>query len=296
MISMSPGNNWRNGWTTGHDPDIGFTFVPSSVDTWAPEPWPALESVDLALDKASGGALGARRTRAVPGGAGVDTGWHCYDADFEFIYVLKGAISIENEAGEHYTLGPGAAGTHPARFWHRRYGATPDLEYVHITVPGRPRIISDHGSVPPSPDLESHRKPHYTFDSPQAYTLGAGPRSYFKYRDLETAGPTGGRIHIHVVRATEPGTATGWHYHSMSQWFMIVGGSSTLYVEELTQPMTVLDSMCIGRGMRHDVAPYSGDYAVLEMCVPAEYETMSVSAPEKGDTSPRATNAMGLEH
>jgi hypothetical protein len=39
--------------------------------------------------------------------------------------------------------------------------------------------------------------------------------------------------------------------------------------------------MCVGygKGMRHNVAPFSGDYAVLEMCVPAVYETIPVDAP-----------------
>ena len=40
--------------------------------------------------------------------------------------------------------------------------------------------------------------------------------------------------------------------------------------------------MCVGRGphMRHNVTNFSGDYAVLEMCVPAEYDTIAVDAPE----------------
>lgn len=288
---MSSSNKWMNGWTADHHPDIGFTFVPADADGWVPGPWPGLEHLDLALGEASNGVLGGRRIRAASLDVPVDTGWHCHNADFEFIYVLEGSITIENEAGEHYTLGPGAAGIHPARFWHRRYGATPDLEYVHITAPSEPWVIDDRDNVP-SRELEPNGKPSYTFDTPEAYTLGAGPRSYFKYRDLETAGPTDGRIHIHVVRATEPGTATGWHYHSMSQWFMIIGGSSTLYVEGTKQPMTVLDSMCIGRGMRHNVSPYSGDYAVLEMCIPVDYETVGVSAPGDGNTPP-ALSATG---
>jgi len=114
--------------------------------------------------------------------------------------------------------------------------------------------------------------------------MGAGPRAFFKYRDLGMREATAGRIHTHVVRATgEPGEGTDWHYHSMAQWFMIVGGTSDIRVEDKPrQTLIVGDTMCIGAGprMRHNVAPFSGDYAVLEMCVPAEYETVAVDPPE----------------
>lgn len=276
-MTMSSETSWRNGWTTEDPPYIGFTFAPGDASGWVPAVSPGFESLDLGLTEASEGVLGARRVRATQGG--VDTGWYCTDVDFELLFVLTGSVSIENVAGEHFTLGPGAAGIHPRYLWHRRYGATPDLEYVQITVPGEPGVITDRAAIP---EVDQNRKPLYTFDTPDAYTLGAGPRSYFKYRDLETRRATDDRIHIHVVRATGAGDATGWHYHSMSQWFMIVGGSSTIYVEETKQDLTVLDSMCLGQGMRHDVAPYSEDYAVLEMCIPAEYETMSVPPPDGG--------------
>jgi hypothetical protein len=39
--------------------------------------------------------------------------------------------------------------------------------------------------------------------------------------------------------------------------------------------------------MRHNVAPIAGDYAVLEMCVPAIYETIAVPPPDNADTAPK---------
>jgi len=68
----------------------------------------------------------------------------------------------------------------------------------------------------------------------------------------------------------------------MAQWFMIVGGDSWIRVEDRpAQHLDYLDTMCIGSGpeMRHNVAPFSGDYAVLEMCVPAVYDTVAVEPP-----------------
>jgi len=61
-----------------------------------------------------------------------------------------------------------------------------------------------------------------------------------------------------------------------------------------TEHISSGDSMCIGSGptQRHNVAPFSGDYAVLEMCVPAEYETIG-SAPGSLE---RALDALENDH
>ena len=75
----------------------------------------------------------------------------------------------------------------------------------------------------------------------------------------------------------------------MAQWFMIIGGSSVIRVENRpAYELNVGDTMCIGYGehMRHNVAPFSADYAVLEMCVPAEYETTAVPPPEGAAPAP----------
>jgi hypothetical protein len=78
----------------------------------------------------------------------------------------------------------------------------------------------------------SRRDPNVTREAPDSYEMGNGPRKFFLYRDLETRGETENRIHIHLVRATEPGEGTGWHYHTMAQWFMVVGGTSNIGVED----------------------------------------------------------------
>jgi hypothetical protein len=75
----------------------------------------------------------------------------------------------------------------------------------------------------------------------------------------------------------------------MAQWFWILGGSAVIRVEDMPEwELVEGDAMCIGYGerMRHNVAPLTGDYAVLEMCVPAEYDTIAVPPPE-GSAPPR---------
>jgi quercetin dioxygenase-like cupin family protein len=288
-MSTGSSTQWITGWTVDEPAQIGYVSVGKDEGTW--ESWSAdLEVRDLGLSGVSDGKIGCQHVR----GTGAEAGegeWHCYDLDFEFFYVLKGSLKLQDQDGEIHEFGPGGAGYQPGLYWHKEIYRSGDLECVRITSPAQGTRID--GRDTPLPEraatLPPDRKGVYTHDSDDSYELGNGPRKFFKYRDLGTREPTENRIHLHVVRATEPGAGTGWHYHSMAQWFMIVGGESWIRVEDNpTVHIAFGDSMCIGSGehMRHNVAPFSGDYAVLEMCVPADYETNAVPAPKGADTAP----------
>ncbi len=282
------GGRWITDWTAADPVRIGYTAVAHDEGTWETGLRPYLSYRDLGLAAASGGKIGAKHVRSEEAAS---SDWHCHDLDFQFFYVLKGTISIETERGEKVELGPGDTGYHPGLFRHRE-AISAGYEAVEITGPADGETIT--GKDAPLPEraatLDPDRDAFYSRDIDENYEMAAGPRAFFKYRDLGLRSRTDDRIHLHVVRATgEPGAGTGWHYHSMAQWFMIVGGTSTIRVEDrATQPLVVGDTMCIGSGpqMRHNVAPFSGDYAVLEMCIPADYETIAVEAPEGSAPAP----------
>jgi quercetin dioxygenase-like cupin family protein len=289
-MSTSSSTKWIDGWTVDQPAQIGYVAVGAQEGSWESWPQGGLEVRDLGLTEASAGRIAAHHIRSLGTESGLGE-WHCYDLDFEFFYVLKGSFALENQEGEINEFGPGDSGYHPGLYWHREHFLSADLDVVRITAPADDRRID--GRERPLParadSLPADRTGVITREAPENYELGAGPRKFFRYRDLGTRGPTDGRIHIHVVRATEPGAGTGWHYHSMAQWFMIVGGDSWIRVEDRpAQHLHVGDTMCIGSGerMRHNVAPFSGDYAVLEMCVPAEYETVAVDPPQDAAPAP----------
>jgi quercetin dioxygenase-like cupin family protein len=270
------------GWTAENPVRIGYAWTPKDGGTWESEAVDGFDHRDLGVGEASSGALGVHHVRPGAGGAAED--WRVHDVDFDFLYVLEGSVRLEEETGTAETLERGTTVTIPPRSRHRLLQFSPDFQAIHITSPAQYVTAADGDVLPPrAPAPEAAQRPVISRDVPENYAKGAGPREFFLYRDLGTRGPTEERIHIHVVRATDPGAGTGWHYHTMAQWFLIVGGTSNIGVEDMPlQPLQVGDAMCVGFGpqMRHNVAPFSGDYAVLEMCVPAQYETIATEAPE----------------
>ena len=71
---------------------------------------------------------------------------------------------------------------------------------------------------------------------------------------------------------------TGWHNHTMSQLFVVLSGWANIAVGGRGERvMRAGDAMCLRAGMRHDVPAYSADYTVLEMCIPADYETAAAA-------------------
>jgi quercetin dioxygenase-like cupin family protein len=262
--------------------------VPAELGGWETGLRPHLQYRDLGLHAATNGLFTGKHIRVSEGGEGAATDWHCHDLDFQFFYVLNGSIKIETQHGEVHTLTRGSAGCVPPLYWHRESEFSADYEVVEIVSPESGETITGRDSALPR-EVDPELRPVYTHDTEDQYELGAGPRKFFRYRDLGAKKITNDRIHIHIVRATEPGAGTGWHYHTMAQWFMILAGSSYIRVEDgpLTKLQT-LDAMCIGSGpsMRHNVAPFTGDYAVLEMCIPAVYETTAVEPPEGAAAPP----------
>ena len=108
--------------------------------------------------------------------------------------------------------------------------------------------------------------------------VAGGLRAYREYRDLGIGKATGGRVHAHVIRTTKPCPegGSGLHYHDVEfQMVMVLRGTSTVWFEgqgEVTfEPG---DCWLQPPRIRHNVLHYSDDYEVLEITLPAEYETV----------------------
>ena len=112
--------------------------------------------------------------------------------------------------------------------------------------------------------------------------VSGGLRAYREYRDLGIGEATGGRVHAHVIRTTKPCPegGSGLHYHDVEfQMVMVLRGTSTVWFEgkgEVT--FEAGDCWIQPPPDPAQCSPYSDDYEVLEITLPAEYETVQLES------------------
>lgn len=272
-MSTEQRQHWLDGWTAANPAGIGEAWVENEGGEYVDRDGDGFGYRDLGLEQASKGALGVQRFRVRD--ADKVGQWRQIDNDFDFLFVIRGSVDVEGPGGKIVTLGQYDSAIHPRGYRYRLINPSDDLDAVHLTAPAK--------LLPADQAQRADREPVYSHDSEDAYELGNGPRNFFAYRDLGTAEATDGRLHIHVVHAPEPAAATGWHYHSMSQWFMVLDGSAVTRVEEHPpRNLTFGVSQCLGSGdrARHNVTEFSAGYRVIELCLPAEYDTIPCDPPE----------------
>ena len=237
---------------------------------------------DLGLVRATGGLMRAEHIRVI-GQAEMKTGWHCHDLDFQLVYVLKGHVRFHTEAGETVTLRAGDCAHLPPFYRHDEFEFSSDFEVVEITAPAEVKTI--HGNAPIAARAGAPgRVARFAagYDTPEAYKVGDGPRRFLAYRDPGVTAATGRRVNVNIVRNSVAGDAsTGWHYHTLAcQFVFVLRGWSRVEVEGQGE-FTIRpgDAMTLPYKLKHDVTGFSADFAVLELNIPADYDTVACDPP-----------------
>lgn len=109
----------------------------------------------------------------------------------------------------------------------------------------------------------------------------SGLRSYAQYRDLGMVDATNGMVRAHVLRFTEPcdpAVVSKLHYHDtqFQMVYVLQGWVKTKLgtMDEIT--MRKGSSWSQPPGIRHVITDYSEDCELLEVILPAEFETTEV--------------------
>ena len=117
--------------------------------------------------------------------------------------------------------------------------------------------------------------------SENAFQSG-GLRVYREYRDLGIAAATDGRVRAHIIRTTKPcpDGGSGEHFHDLEfQMVFVLKGNSRVWFEgEGEISFHAGDSWIQPPGIHHNVLYYSEDYELLEITLPADYETVPVES------------------
>ena len=110
--------------------------------------------------------------------------------------------------------------------------------------------------------------------------VGSGLRDYREYRDLGIDEATYGAIKAHIVRTTRPCPpgGSGVHYHDLEfQMVYVLAGRSRVWFEgEGEFELEKGDCWIQPPSIRHHVLDFSEDYEVLEITMPAQYDTVAV--------------------
>ncbi len=107
-----------------------------------------------------------------------------------------------------------------------------------------------------------------------------GLRPFYEYRDLGIAGATEGRAMAHVIRAI-PGqhASAGKHTHSLEvQIVYVIRGWVTFWYEGVGEVRLEAGS-CVHQpsGIVHQEIGHSDDLEMLEITVPASFETTAAA-------------------
>lgn len=219
---------WATGWPAHDALELLEICVALDDTEWITWPGTGLQGRDLSLSDRTGGRLSGQHIRATGTEAGQGD-WHCYDLDFEFVYVLDGELILENLDGSVHILRPGSSFYHPAFFWHRDLRRSGDLEVIRLTSPAREERFDGMSATLPSRSalLPPARAGVYT----HAATLNAPLRRQLHgaqlTRDLGTGVPTDGRIGMQVVRAGSMG-GTDMHIATIGQWLYVISGAAEI--------------------------------------------------------------------
>ncbi|HYG87928.1 MAG TPA: cupin domain-containing protein [Azospirillum sp.] len=109
-----------------------------------------------------------------------------------------------------------------------------------------------------------------------------GLRPFFEYRDLGIRAATGGKVAAHVIRA-RPGEESlgGWHTHALDFQMVYVLKGWVKFAYEGQGEVMLRAGSCVHQppGIRHVEIAHSDDLEMLEITLPAEFETEAAEGP-----------------
>ena len=109
-----------------------------------------------------------------------------------------------------------------------------------------------------------------------------GLRSYARYRDLGLAPATGGMVQAHVIRMIppfRPEEVSTPHYHDVDfqMIYVLKGWMTTEFEGEGTHTFYAGSCWIQPPKIKHTVLGYSDDCELLEIVLPADFETVTLA-------------------
>ena len=151
-------------------------------------------------------------------------------------------------------------------------------------------------SKPKAKAVKSWPKQLFTISHLREEDFDQGLRPYSAYRDLGLAPATGGKVQAHVIRMTKPFDTDKVaipHYHDVEfqMVYVLKGWFSSQFEGHGTHTFRAGSCWIQPPKIKHTVMGYSDDCELLEIVLPAEFETVTFDRKPKaaapGRPSPR---------
>jgi mannose-6-phosphate isomerase-like protein (cupin superfamily) len=125
-------------------------------------------------------------------------------------------------------------------------------------------------------------KHKFTVSHHREEDFAQGLRNYAKYRDLGIAPATGGMVQAHVIRMIppfRPEEVSTPHYHDVDfqMIYVLKGWMTTEFEGEGTHTFHAGSCWIQPPRIKHTVLGYSDDCELLEIVLPAEFDTVTLA-------------------
>ncbi|MGE0433151.1 MAG: cupin domain-containing protein [Planctomycetota bacterium] len=245
---------------------------------------------DLVPDR-QGGRFIASHIHIAQGGPVPDY-VHYHKVRFQMIYCYRGWVKVAYEdQGEAFVLHPGDCVLQPPQIRHRVLECSPNLEVVEIGCPADHETHADHelplpaANEVPAPAEKLYGGQAFVRHIAEGATWQPWRLDGFDARDVGIGKATFGIAGVHVARARDgatgangTGQAGQWSTHDAEFLFLFVlDGSVTLRCEGRDpQDLSAGDSVVIPAGLAHALNDRSADLQILEVALPAGFNTRTV--------------------
>jgi quercetin dioxygenase-like cupin family protein len=134
----------------------------------------------------------------------------------------------------------------------------------------------------PRAKAKARPKHKFTVSHHREEDFDQGLRPYSAYRDLGIAPATGGMVQAHVIRMTKPFEAAAVaipHYHDVEfqMVYVLKGWFSSEFEDHGVQTFHAGSCWIQPPKIKHTVRGYSDDCELLEIVLPADFETVTLA-------------------
>lgn len=160
--------------------------------------------------------------------------------------------------------------------------AKPAVKKVAATKPAaKAALASRKPSKPPKPPKIDWQPQTFVASHLKDAVFETGLRQYAAYRDLLMNAATGGAVQAHVIRLVgkcDPQVVSIPHYHGVQFQFlyMLKGWMIGEYEGQGRIKMTAGSCWIQPPGIRHQVIDYSDGCEMIELVLPAQFDTVEL--------------------